>query len=144
MPDIVSTPQISVNSPNGNTTITNPLYNYTFNPQPSASDFPPTDSLAKYHSTVRYPDANGQSQPNLVNAQLSSNGNTLRTLTYQLITSGEAYDPMSNTAYSDGKGGSYNNIENIHNAIHVLVGYGGHMSIVPYSGFDPIFFLHHV
>ena len=29
--------------------------------------------LAKYHSTVRYPDTAGQSQPNLSNLQLQAN-----------------------------------------------------------------------
>ena len=48
MPDAFNQPLISVNSPTGFRLIENPLYNYTFHPQPPASDFPPTDS-------VRYP-----------------------------------------------------------------------------------------
>lgn len=31
----------------------------------------------------------------------------------------------------------------MHNAIHSLVGQGGHMSTISYSAFDPIFWLHH-
>lgn len=67
----------------------------------------------------------------------------LKTLTYQLIASQSEYAPFSNTAYSDGRGGKYNNLENLHNAIHSFVGNGGHMSNIPYSSFDPIFWLHH-
>ncbi len=73
MPDPVNDPMIIINTPKGRQTIVNPLYNYTFNPQPSATDFPPGDSLASYHSTVRYPDDLGISQPDLANLQLQAN-----------------------------------------------------------------------
>lgn len=65
-------------------------------------------------------------------------------MTYTLLTQSPDYGPFSNTRYNDGSGvGRYNNIENIHNGIHMLVGNGGHMSNIPYSSFDPIFWLHH-
>jgi len=73
MPDPVNDLMITVNTPQGALDMVNPLYNYTFHPQPSASDFPPDDTLSKYHSTVRYPNAAGQSQPDLANAQLQAN-----------------------------------------------------------------------
>lgn len=123
--------------------VVNPLYNYTFHPQPSASDFPPTTSLAKFHSTVRYPDANGRSQPMKSNAQLQANARPLHDLTYQLIADQSNYAPFSNAAYTDSRGYAYNSIENMHNAIHSLVGQTGHLAIIPYSSFDPIFWLHH-
>lgn len=62
---------------------------------------------------------------------------------YQLITQQSNYAVFSNTGSSDGRGNRYNSIENMHNAIHLLVGNGGHMADVPYSAFDPIFWLHH-
>ena len=31
----------------------------------------------------------------------------------------------------------------MHNAIHAFVGGSGHMAIVPFSAFDPVFWLHH-
>ena len=136
---------ITVTSPQGVVTIANPLYSYTFHPQPSAADFPPSDgTIAKYHSTVRYPDVNGQSQPDLANLQLQANAEFIHDSTYQLIADQSDYAPFSNTAFTDSRGASYNSLENMHNAIHSLVGNGGHMSIVPYAGFDPIFWLHHV
>ncbi|KAL9630868.1 MAG: hypothetical protein Q9164_006201 [Protoblastenia rupestris] len=144
MPSLVNQLKISIEAPEGLTEIDNPLFTYTFHPQPSQSEFPSTDGrISKYQSTVRYPDRNGQSQPELANRQLQSNQQALRDLTYQLITDQPNYAPFSNTGFSDGQGGQYNSIENIHNAIHGLVGNGGHMSIVPYAAFDPIFWLHH-
>lgn len=68
---------------------------------------------------------------------------SIQTLTYQLIADQSDYAPFSNTGYTDGRGDSYNSLENMHNAIHAMVGNGGHMSFIPYSGFDPIFWLHH-
>ena len=73
MPDPVNEPTIAINTPTGMQTMVNPLYNYTFHPQPSVSDFPPVDPLSAYHSTVRYPNDSGASQPNLANLQLQAN-----------------------------------------------------------------------
>ncbi|KAL8714757.1 MAG: hypothetical protein Q9220_001270 [cf. Caloplaca sp. 1 TL-2023] len=109
MPAEVSQPFIQINAPNGNTEVINPLYNYTFHPLPSSSDFPPQ----------------------------------IRESAYQLLTQQPNYGPFSNTAYSDGRGARYNSIENLHNGVHMFVGNGGHMSVIPYSSFDPIFWLHH-
>ena len=36
---------------------------------------------------------------------------------------------------------NWGSLEDIHNAVHILVGGGGHMSHVPISAFDPIFWL---
>ncbi|KAL8670721.1 MAG: hypothetical protein Q9168_004748 [Polycauliona sp. 1 TL-2023] len=111
-------------------------------------------------TTVRWPDANNQSQPDLVNKQLQSNGpsyvqfwryNTsdadpprFHSMTYAMLTQQPDYGPFSNVRNTDGSPSSrYNNIENIHNGIHAMVGNGGHMSDIPYSSFDPIFWLHH-
>ncbi|KAL9595867.1 MAG: hypothetical protein Q9219_006172 [cf. Caloplaca sp. 3 TL-2023] len=149
MPPEVNQPTIFIYTPNGTSNVINPFYNYTFHPQPSAVDFPPRvgssrgTPVASYHSTVRYPDAAGQSQPDLANKQLQANGASLHSLTYQLITQQPQYGPFSNIGYSDDRGSGYNSIENMHNAIHMLVGNGGHMSNIPYSSFDPIFWLHH-
>jgi tyrosinase len=51
---------------------------------------------------------------------------------------------MSNTFYRGPNGQTYQNLENMHNYIHGMVGgYLGHMSYIVYSAFDPIFWLHH-
>ncbi|KAL9136330.1 MAG: hypothetical protein Q9175_002475, partial [Cornicularia normoerica] len=144
MPDPVNSSIICVNSPHGVMNIVNPLYTYTFHAQPSAAEFPPSDGpIAEYHSTGRYPSSSGQSQPGLANLQLEANAQAIHDATYQLIADQSNYAPFSNTGYTDGRGGSYNSLENMHNAIHGLVGNGGHMGYIPYAGFDPIFWLHH-
>ena len=99
--------------------------------------------LAAYPNTVRYPNSAGQSQPELANRQLQNNAQFFRDSTYQLISEQSDFAPFSNTGFSDGRGGQYNSIENIHNSIHGLAGNGGHLSFVPYSAFDPLFWLHH-
>ncbi|MCJ1477585.1 hypothetical protein MMC13_006258 [Lambiella insularis] len=58
-----------------------------------------------------------------------------------IFSSESDYAPFSNTGFYNGT--SYNSLENLHNSIHALVGMGGHMGYVPYSAFDPIFWLHH-
>ena len=57
-----------------------------------------------------------------------------------MITSTGDYGPFSNTAFDQGQ---FNSIENVHNAIHVLVGGSGYMAMIPCSAFDPIFWLYH-
>ena len=57
-------------------------------------------------------------------------------MTYQLITQEPDYAPFSNTGYSDGRGGRYNSLENMHNIIHALVGNGGHMVRISRSASD--------
>ncbi|KAI9732411.1 MAG: hypothetical protein M1834_001619 [Cirrosporium novae-zelandiae] len=141
MPDAVNQPQITVNTPNGTQTITNPLVAYNFHPvDPTMA--PNGDPLIKYNHTVRYPNSAGESQPNLANQQLMANGVQLHTLTYELIAEQNNFAPFSNTGSNHSQ--SFNSLENMHNAIHGLVGEGGHMSYIPWSSYDPIFWLHHV
>ena len=45
MPDLVNEPTISINTPSGSQVIVNPLYNYTFHPHPSSSEFPSGDRV---------------------------------------------------------------------------------------------------
>lgn len=52
----------------------------------------------------------------------------LRAGVYQLFTQGSNYAAFSNSADPSGHGGNFQNIENLHNAIHALVGgSNGHM-----------------
>lgn len=46
MPDVTNQPTIAINTPTGPQSISNPLYNYTFHPQPSAPDFPPNEAVS--------------------------------------------------------------------------------------------------
>ena len=60
----------------------------------------------------------------------------------------KTFPAMSNNKLRQGKAGNkiedrtnWGSLEDIHNAIHVLVGDGGHMNRVDVSAFDPIFWL---
>ena len=55
MPDAVNQPMININTPEGLMNIVNPLYNYTFHPQPSAADFPPSDTVSSNIVTIWLP-----------------------------------------------------------------------------------------
>ncbi|MCJ1391703.1 hypothetical protein MMC18_004568 [Xylographa bjoerkii] len=141
MPGLINTPTITITTPKGVQDVPNPLYNYTFNPLPTSPGFPERDTVSQFLSTVRYPtslDPNATSQPGKVNNQLQANAETLHDLTYQILASERDYANFTSSVFSNG-----NSLENMHNMIHAMVGNGGHMSYIPYSSFDPIFWLHH-
>lgn len=144
MPTVVTDANITVNTPKGQQTITNPLTGYTFHPHPSVIDFPPSDGVSLYNETVRTPDSNGNSQIDVANSLLQQNGAITTDKTYLLIARQSDYGAFSTTAWpADQRNGSYDSLESIHNQIHALVGALGHMGFIPYSAFDPIFFMHH-
>ncbi|KAF7507389.1 hypothetical protein GJ744_010448 [Endocarpon pusillum] len=53
------------------------------------------------------------------------------------------YGSFSFDVFSAGHPEIYGSMEDIHNSIHGETGGNGHMGGVPYSAFDPIFWLHH-
>lgn len=63
---------------------------------------------------------------------------SIHTLTYQILTSENNYTMMASAEI-----GSYNSIENLHNGIHQWVGGSGHMALIPWSSYDPLFWFHH-
>jgi tyrosinase len=141
-----SSKTVSVVSPQGGTTtIKNPLYSYKFHPL-SSSELP-NPPFSRYPETLRYPTSsqpNAESRNNLVDQQLRNSRVTFRDGLYTLFTSYNRFDWFSNKAWIPGNGGqNYNSIESIHDQIHGLTGSGGHMGVVDYSAFDPIFWLHH-
>lgn len=150
-PAQVASPQVSVNGPNGQITVANPLYQYSF-----------TDSSLQYYSpfvnwgqTRRYPNSNsangvsqnGQAISAFANSQFAS---SIRSQVYSLFTQCSSYLYFSNAAASSSSSSCANSLEGIHNTIHVTTGgtgsgsvYGGSMTYSPLASFDPIFFLHH-
>ena len=108
MPALVSNVTVTVNGPKGLQNIANPLYNYTFHPLPGPPDFPSGDGvrenpclsallpfldtyklmilqLSTYKSTVRYPNTTTQqSQPLLVNQQLTANAQACASLLHYI------------------------------------------------------------
>ncbi|KAL8651556.1 MAG: hypothetical protein Q9210_003187 [Variospora velana] len=153
MPPEVNAPTIYINGPTGILNAINPLYNYTFHPQPSDADFPPSVGshwwllmcdyeLEWWNASIIVPQYSAVPKccgPEPTGSCKHATASKWRSL----ITQQSQYGPFSNMGFSDERGGHYNSIENMHNGIHMLVGNGGHMGNIPYSSFDPIFWLHH-
>ena len=74
IPDLVNQPTISINTPSGRQSVTNPLYTYKFHPKPPESEFPRDNTgMYKYSQTVRCPDSQGVSQPDVANRNMEGN-----------------------------------------------------------------------
>ncbi|KAL2060390.1 hypothetical protein VTL71DRAFT_9785 [Oculimacula yallundae] len=145
LPDSVMSLSVVVNGPAGVQTIANPLYSYRFQPLDPAQlpDYP----FNEYVETVRYPatqDPTATSQNTLIARQLDNSGASFRSRLYILLTMYDDYTTFSNEAWipTDNPAG-YDSLESIHDQIHGLTGSGGHMTYIHYSGFDPLFWLHH-
>lgn len=67
---------------------------------------------------------------------------------YMLFSNYGDYTAFSNNVISS-VNSSYDSLESLHDTVHNMAGgggvglLGGHMAYIPYSAFDPIFFLHH-
>lgn len=62
---------------------------------------------------------------------------------YNLFSSYSNYTIVSNEGWADDTS-QYDSFESIHDNVHAMLGgSNGHMTIVPFSAFDPLFFLHH-
>ncbi|KAK2748332.1 hypothetical protein FQN57_000990 [Myotisia sp. PD_48] len=140
MPRSLTSPKINVNTPSGLREIDNPLFTYKVDP--NAQPGFPNDQLAGFENTVRCPGEDGESQNDQAQRNLRANGAYFRTSTYQLLSGERNYTVFSTMALPDR--GNYNNVEILHGQIHVAIGGdGGHMTYVPWSSYDPIFWLHH-
>ncbi|KAF4635965.1 hypothetical protein G7Y89_g2127 [Cudoniella acicularis] len=138
VPDSVAQKQITITTPFGTQTVTNPLYQYRFQQFPFNPDiFPSNTFIAADAQTARAPDTpNGESDHNAVNSVLAQ-GNFAGRAWYALVKS-SAYDAFATSAVAGPS------VESVHNSIHGDVGQNyGHMSFLEYSAFDPIFWLHH-
>lgn len=62
---------------------------------------------------------------------------------YNLFTNYDNFTVFSNEGWAPDTT-KYDSLENLHDNLHALLGgFQGHMTIVPFSAFDPLFFLHH-
>lgn len=77
---------------------------------------------------------------------LKNNRLTLRDRTYNILTQIKDYNMFSHDASSGDEHPpiAFDSIEAIHNQIHGLAGRNGHMGVVDYAAFDPVFWMHHV
>ncbi|KAJ2906455.1 Di-copper centre-containing protein [Zalerion maritima] len=140
VPSSSTTKTITVNGPEGSTTIPNPLYEYKFQNHPYPSNiFPSSNRLIKYSETKRCVDSNGNSNPLSANSRLEGAAASLRDQVYDVFTRITEFDTMAST------GGSSSSFESPHNTIHVFGGCAsaGSLYYVSTSAFDPLFMLHH-
>lgn len=135
---------ITINTPNGQQTVENPLYDYKFQGDAEANGFPrDLVGLADVPFTVRQMDLNThQSNQSTVNALLLANAGQIISGTYNLFSEITDYATFSCIA-PNGQTNIGNNIELLHGNIHNIVGGDGHMTWPEVSAFDPIFWLHH-
>ena len=104
--------------------------------------------FATWPNSVRWPvrstDPNSAvSQNDQVEAAMEQQTRNLRELVFYLISSYARYGAFSNNQWNRGNPGTYGSVEGVHDTVHGVTGGGGHMSIVAYSAFDPLFWLHH-
>lgn len=80
-----------------------------------------------------------------VSAALLSKLPEIQQRLYVLFSNYHDYNAFSNKAWAASQRSSnLDSIESVHDIIHLYGGLKGHMTYVPLSSFDPLFFLHHV
>lgn len=96
---------------------------------------------------MRYPttqESDAVPQNNLAATQLGNNVISIRSRLYNLLTTEHDFTRFGNAEWiPNPRPEGYDSIESIHDTIHGLSGMGGHMNVVIYASFDPIFMLHH-
>ncbi|CAK7275091.1 hypothetical protein SEPCBS119000_006504 [Sporothrix epigloea] len=148
LPDAVISPTISYNSPSGPATMRNPLFTYQFPNFPfKSSQGGFGGSLAQFNQTKRCTlvsgAAAGVSDLDLASSVLDDDSAQLQDKVYAVFTQSTTFEAMATTSNS---GASF---EEPHNIIHddiacfSVAGHSGHMGDLNWSGFDPIFMLHH-
>ncbi|CAN8098897.1 unnamed protein product [Discula destructiva] len=139
-------PQVNVTGPAGTQVIANPLFTYDFKPLDSDVFFNVTP-WADWDSTRRAPPttaANARSNNSAVNQDLMRHVVQNQQRLYNLFSSYDNYTLFSNEGWAADTS-QYDSLESLHDNVHAMLGGSdGHMTIVPFSAFDPVFVLHHV
>lgn len=149
-PSAVSSASISINGPNGQETIANPLYSHKFTDTSSLVYGP----FINWPNTLRYPTsdaASATSQDNLDTNAFNNIRGSLQDQVYKLLTACGDYLEFSNDHAGSSSAGCSNSLEGIHNTIHTTSGgvpsksvpQAGHMYYLSTAAFDPLFWLHH-
>lgn len=143
---------VTVNTPQGQQQIPNPLYAFTkMNPH-SQSDFSGIGGgdWDAWPNTLRYPssstDANAQSNEAGAVQAIGNYNAQARAQVYRVLTACPNFLDMSNDGVAEQTSSCGVSLESIHNGIHTFTGgqnQPGHMSYNNFAAFDPAFFLHH-
>ncbi|KAI1147149.1 Di-copper centre-containing protein [Nemania diffusa] len=138
---------MNVSGPNGIQSISNPLFSFAFKPF-NGSIFPDAP-YNRWNETKRAPspntDPNAISNNSFVAASFDSHLPSYQQRLYNLFTNYRNYSHFSNEGWiGSNNNGSFDSIESLHDSVHTIGGGGwGHLAIIAYSAFDPLFFLHH-
>ncbi|OTB08796.1 hypothetical protein M426DRAFT_7516 [Hypoxylon sp. CI-4A] len=140
-------PMVNISGPNGIQSISNPLFSYTFNPFNGSTfpDFP----YNVWRETKRAPrpvnSANATSNNSFVAHAFDVHLPSIQQRLYNIFANYPNYTTFSNEAWVPyNNNGTYDSIESLHDVIHTVGGgVYGHFAIIAYSGFDPLFWLHH-
>ncbi|KAJ8123927.1 hypothetical protein ONZ43_g235 [Nemania bipapillata] len=138
---------VNVSGPNGIQSISNPLFSFAFKPF-NGSIFPDAP-YNRWNETKRAPspntDPNAISNNSFVAASLDNHLPSYQQRLYNLFSNYRNYSHFSNEGWiSSNNNGTYDSIESLHDSVHTIGGGGwGHLAIIAYSAFDPLFFLHH-
>ncbi|CAK7275259.1 hypothetical protein SEPCBS119000_006603 [Sporothrix epigloea] len=136
---------IDAPGPNGIQRIANPLYSYLFKPLNATIFIEPPYDL--WLTTVRAPttlDSSAGSNNTAMSLVLGRNFPSIQQRLYNLFSNYQNFSTFGNEAWIPmSSGGNYDSLESLHDTIHTLTGLQGHMAWIPFSAFDPIFFLHH-
>lgn len=102
---------------------------------------------ADWDSTRRAPlstDPDAPSNNTAVNQNLVNHNVQNQQRLYNLFSSYDNYTLFSNEGWAEDTS-QYDSLESLHDNVHAMLGGSdGHMTIVPFSAFDPVFVLHHV
>ncbi|KAL1884276.1 hypothetical protein VTK73DRAFT_3260 [Phialemonium thermophilum] len=136
---------VDIDGPSGVQRIANPLFTYQFKPlEPSAFVVAPWD---EWEFTVRAPttaNALARSNNTDVSAAIDRIFPSFQQRLYNLFSNYHNYTIFSHDAVTDDSDSSFDSVESLHDSVHTYAGgFRGHMAFVPYSAFDPVFFLHH-
>ncbi|KAF8250011.1 Di-copper centre-containing protein [Wilcoxina mikolae CBS 423.85] len=153
IPGVVMQPTVSLTQPTSSggestVTIANPLYQYSFTNQDYRNRYF-TGFYTQAAHTLRQPLDASTSQNNVADQVMRAAYTARRQNTYNLFSI-PTFHEFSSTAFSiGGTPNAWTSVESIHNQVHSSMGgttpgLAGHMSLVDYSSFDPIFWLHHV
>ncbi|KAJ8128213.1 hypothetical protein O1611_g5423 [Lasiodiplodia mahajangana] len=139
---------MNVSGPNGIQSISNPLFSFSFRPF-NGSIFPDSP-YNQWNETKRAPspstDPNAISNNSFVAASLDNHLASYQQRLYNLFSNYRNYSHFSNEGWvgSNNNNGTYDSIESLHDSVHTIGGgIWGHLAIIAYSAFDPLFFLHH-
>ncbi|KIH90271.1 tyrosinase precursor [Sporothrix brasiliensis 5110] len=146
LPPAVVGPTVNFNGPAGPATMRNPLVSFQFPNFPfHGGGF--GGSLAQFNETKRCTTVSGAaagvSDEDQANSVMGIDGGQLQDKVYAVFTHSTTFEAMATMSNA---GASF---EEPHNVVHndiacfSVAGHSGHMGDLNWSGFDPIFMLHH-